>query len=82
MCLPYTKPKRSKVMLSVMLRGRWLWLSYNISSQVKNEIYLVKASRSKFPACSEACSIKHLKPVSEFCLALTYQRTVFAEIAQ
>lgn len=84
-CLPYTKPKRSKVMLSVMLRGRWLWLSYNISSQVKNEIYLVKASQAncvqQFPACSEACSMKHRKPVSEFCLALNYQRTSFVEIA-
>ena len=46
---------------------------------VKTEIHLLRASNCalSFPACSQACSIKHRKPVSEFCLVLNYQTNCF-----
>ena len=48
---------------------------------VKTEIHELIASRANcvlsFPACSQACSIKHRKPVSEFCLVLNYQKNCF-----
>ena len=48
---------------------------------VKTEIHLLRASRANcvlsFPACSQACSIKHRKPVSEFCLVLYYEKNWF-----